>query len=103
MAVTVTAPLPFLKSLTSWARAACDGRNTILVGDWRKDAGLPDDCHAHGLRKTFCKVAAEADLTPHQIMAISGHKTLAEVTRYTAQVDRKKIAKSGMKKIESRT
>jgi hypothetical protein len=36
-------------------------------------------------------------------MAMSGHKTLAEVTRYTAQVDRKKLAKSGMKKIESRT
>jgi integrase len=58
---------------------------------------------AHGLRKAFCRVAAEAGLTPHEIMALSGHKTLQEVMRYTAAVDRKKLAASGMKKIEART
>jgi integrase len=71
--------------------------------EWRAKAGLPDDLHAHGLRKAFCRIAAQADLTPHEIMALSGHKTLAEVTRYTAAVDRKKHAASGMKKIEGRT
>lgn len=64
---------------------------------------LPDDLHAHGLRKAFCRVAAEANLTPHEIMALSGHKTLQEVMRYTAAVDRKKLAASGMAKIEART
>ena len=48
-------------------------------------------------------VAAEAGLTPHQIMSISGHKTLAEVTRYTAAADRRKLAIEGMQKIEERT
>jgi hypothetical protein len=48
-------------------------------------------------------VAAEAGLTPHEIMSLSGHKTLHEVMRYTAAVDRKKLAASGMKKIEART
>jgi hypothetical protein len=40
-------------------------------------------------------VAAEANLTPHEIIALSGHKTL--------NLDRKKLAPSGMKKIEART
>jgi len=71
-----------------------------MFGEWCGKAGLPDDAHAHGLRKAFCRVAAEAGLTPHEIMALSGHKTLAEVMRYTAAVDRKKLAASGMAKIE---
>ena len=36
-------------------------------------------------------------------MALSGHKTLSEVTRYTAAADRKKLAVEGMRKIEMRT
>jgi integrase len=56
---------------------------------WCKKLGLPRDLHAHGLRKTFNTIAAEADCTPHELMALSGHKTLSEVTRYTAAADRK--------------
>jgi hypothetical protein len=41
---------------------------------------------------------AEAAATAHELMAISGHKTLAEVQRYTAEADRKKLADSAMKK-----
>lgn len=50
-----------------------------MFAEWRKQAGLPDDLHAHGLRKAFCRVAAEAGMTPHEIMSLSGHKTLGEV------------------------
>ena len=71
--------------------------------DWCKLAGLPKGLTPHGLRKAFCRVAAEAGLTPHQIVSISGHKTLAEVTRYTAAADRRKLAIEGMQKIEERT
>jgi hypothetical protein len=42
-------------------------------------------------------------MTPHEIMSISGHITLKEVTRYTAAADRKKMAVEGMRKIEQRT
>jgi hypothetical protein len=41
---------------------------------------------------------AEAGDTTHELMAISGHRTLSEVQRYTADADRKKLADSGMKK-----
>jgi integrase/recombinase XerD len=60
-------------------------------------------CHAHGLRKTFNTIAAEAGCTPHELMTLSGHQTLGEVTRYTAAADRKKLAAESMKKIEMRT
>jgi integrase len=90
--------------LNQYGAARTEGGLSTIFIEWRRQqAGLPDDLHAHGLRKAFCRVAAEADLTPHEIMALSGHKTLAEVMRYTAAVDRKKLAASGMKKIEART
>jgi integrase len=76
---------------TNWFRDRC------------VEAGLPKGLSPHGLRKAFCRVAAETGLTANQIMAISGHTTLAEVTRYTAAADRKKLAKEGMAKIEKRT
>jgi hypothetical protein len=41
---------------------------------------------------------AEAGDTTHELMAISGHRTLSEVQRYTADADRKKLADSGVKK-----
>ena len=41
---------------------------------------------------------AEAGNTTHELMAISGHKTLTEVQRYTDDADRKRLAESGMAK-----
>jgi hypothetical protein len=34
----------------------------------------------------------------HELMAISGHRTLSEVQRYTDEADRKRLATSGMAK-----
>jgi retron-type reverse transcriptase len=53
----------------------------------------------HGLRKAACRRLAEAGCTPHEIMAISGHTTLKEVTRYTNKVDRKHMARAAMKRL----
>ena len=58
--------------------------------------------HAHGLQQELHTIAAEAGGTPHEMMALSGHKTLGEVTRYTAAANRKKLAAEGMRKIERR-
>jgi integrase len=76
---------------------------STMFGEWVEKAGLPDGCHAHGLRKNFAILGAEHGLTTHQIAALTGHKTLAEVARYTAAVDRKKLAAAGMKKIRRGT
>jgi integrase/recombinase XerD len=65
---------------------------------WATDAGLPKRCRLHGLKKGGMRRLAEAGNTTHELMAISGHRTLSEVQRYTADADRKKLADGGMKK-----
>jgi hypothetical protein len=41
---------------------------------------------------------AEVGNTAHELMAISGHKTLSQVQHYTMDADRKRLATSGMAK-----
>jgi hypothetical protein len=55
-------------------------------------AGLLKECRLHGLKKGGMRRLAESEATTRQIMAVSGHKTLKEVQRYTEAVDRKKLA-----------
>ncbi|AUM72918.1 tyrosine-type recombinase/integrase [Paracoccus jeotgali] len=61
-----------------------------------REAGLPDGLSPHGLRKATCRRLAEAGCTAHEIMAISGHRSLAEVTRYTVAASRKDLAARAM-------
>src|SRR5262249_5484363 len=53
---------------------------------------------AHGLRKAACRQLAEAGCTAPEIAAISGHKSLAEVTRYIEEADRAKLARNAVAK-----
>jgi integrase len=66
---------------------------------WATEAGLPARCRLHGLKKGGMRRLAEAGGTSHELMAISGHKTLSEVERYTKDADRKRLATSGMAKL----
>src|SRR6516162_1237627 len=70
---------------------------------WAREAGLPDRCRLHGLKKGGMRRRAEAGNTTHELMAISGHRTLSEVQRYTDDADRKRLATSGMAKRRDRT
>jgi enterobacteria phage integrase len=67
-----------------------------------KEAGLPPRCVPHGLRKAAMRRLAEADATDKQIAAVSGHKTLREIERYTKAADQKKLARAGMNKLRTR-
>lgn len=70
---------------------------------WCDEAGLPH-CTAHGLRKATATRLAERGATPHEIMAITGHRTLEEVERYTRAAQRSGLADSAMSKlIEEKT
>lgn len=69
-----------------------------LFREWCDDAGL-SKCTSHGLRKAASRRLAEAGCTPHEIMSITGHKTLKEVTRYTEAADRVRMGKTAMEKI----
>jgi site-specific recombinase XerD len=60
-----------------------------LYGDAARAAGITS--RLHGLRKAFCVYWAENGKTTHEIAAMSGHLSLAEVQRYTKAADRKRI------------
>jgi integrase len=67
--------------------------------DWCYQAGLPH-CTSHGLRKAAATRLAEANCTAHEIMAITGHKSLREVERYTQEAQKRLLADSGMSKFK---
>ncbi len=63
-------------------------------------AGLPE-CTVHGLRKSAATRLAEAGCSESEIMAITGHKTSAEVGRYTKAARQKLLAQDAMVKLQA--
>lgn len=98
-------------------------KGTYLLGDangsqyrpqaiWRvltkaaKEAGLQAECVPHGLRKALMRRLAESGATGKEIQAVSGHKSLKEVERYTAAADQRKLGKAALatlKPVKGRT
>jgi len=76
---------------TNWFRDMCDA------------AGLPKGLSAHGLRKAMCRRLAEAGCSANEIAAISGHKTLREVQRYTEAVDQERMARAAIRRLGGST
>lgn len=66
---------------------------------WCDQAALPN-CTSHGLRKAIARRLAEAGASPHEIMAVTGHTTLAEVTRYTREANRPNMADKAMTRLK---
>jgi integrase len=62
-------------------------------------ANLPERCVAHGLRKAALRRLAEAGGTTKEIAAVSGHRSLAEIERYTARADQMRLAHSAVAKL----
>ena len=73
-------------------------------GNWMADrierAGLPKRCVTHGLRKAAARRLADAGCTPHQIMAITGHRSLKEVQRYTKAAEQRHLAQAAMERLQ---
>jgi integrase len=67
----------------NWFREACD------------KAELKERS-AHGLRKAAARRLAEAGCSVLQIAAITGHKTLKEISRYTAGADQARLARDAV-------
>lgn len=105
--------VPIHPQLSTIIEATPSGHLTFLInahgapftaaafGLWFKRAcvaaGL-SHCSAHGLRKAAARRLAEAGCTVHEIAAITGHKTLGEVQRYTAAADQARLADVAMKR-----
>ncbi len=62
-------------------------------------AGLAPGLSPHGLRKAAARRLAEAGCTPHQIAAITGHQTLAEVERYTKAANQRHLAEAAVTRL----
>lgn len=69
-------------------------------GERAREAGL-ESLTAHGLRKAGSRRLAEAGCTPHQIMAVTGHKNLSEVTLYTASADQERLATEAIERTKT--
>ena len=111
----VTLDLPIVPelqaSIDACAEAGTLGALTFLVtafgkpftpagfGNWFRDrcddAGLKH-CSAHGLRKAGARRLAERGKSGHQIKAVTGHRTLKEVDRYTEAARQKLLAESAL-------
>jgi len=74
----------------NWFRERCD------------EAGLPQ-CSAHGLRKAAARRLAEAGCSERQIMAVTGHKTPKEVTRYTREADQRQLADDAVRRMATKS
>ena len=69
---------------------------------WATEAGLPDCCRLHGLKRTSMSRMALGGCTTHEIQSVSGHKTLSMIQLYTDEVDREKLAAAAFEKIRGR-
>ena len=73
-------------------------------GNWFRDrcneAGLPQ-CSAHGLRKLAATRMANAGCSTDQIKAVTGHKSLSEVARYTKAANQARLARQAMSMVRA--
>lgn len=75
-------------SFGNWFRKRC------------KEAGVPDECRAHGLRKAGASIAAQGGATTRQLMSMYGWRTSAMADLYTRGVDQRAMAAEAGERIE---
>lgn len=101
--------------LLAWRAAAPLGSVTILTDakgrPWKPTRlshdlpealvklGLPRSLNVHGLRKLAAASLADAGCTPHEIAAVTGHRTLAMVEFYTRSADQERLASAAVVKL----
>jgi integrase len=109
-----------VEALDAWrAYAAANGRLHLVIvstttgkgyakeslGNYMSEAfteaGLPDRCVLHGLRKAAARRLAEAGCSAHMIQSITGHASLKEVERYTKAVAQGRLAGAAIELLEA--
>jgi integrase len=93
---TPSEQLTFLTTKTDKSYGAGDFSEQFRA--WCDAASLPQHCTFHGLRKAALTRLADAGCSAHEIAAISGHKSLKEVERYTKAADQARLARNAMAK-----
>ncbi len=100
LAATPTTPGALLK--TSFGKPFTEKGLANFMADAIGASGVPDHCVTHGLRKAAARRLAEAGCTVHEIMAITGHKTLKEVERYTKAAGQQRLAQAAIDRLPIR-
>lgn len=62
-------------------------------------ANLPKAASAHGLRKAAARRLAEAGCSTNMIMAVTGHRSLKEVERYTRAAAQRQMATDALSRV----
>jgi integrase len=75
---------------------------SVQFRGWCDEAELPENCSVHGLRKAAARRFAEKGCSAHEIAAITGHRTLKEVERYTRSAEQAKLARQAMAKLATK-
>lgn len=68
---------------------------------WCDEAALPDRCVLHGLRHAMGDVLAETGSNAFEIGSVLGHKSARSSMHYTQGADRKRMARTAMKRLIS--
>lgn len=92
------APLGMTFMLTQYGKPFSGAGFSQWFRERAEDAGLKGRT-PHGLRKAAARRLAEAGCTSKEIAAITGHKTLSEVERYTRDADQGRLAGRAMTKL----
>jgi integrase len=98
-AIIAATPIGHLTLLTTRRGKSYDADDfSDMFRSWCDAAELPQACVFHGLRKSACTRLADAGCTAHEIAAISGHRSLREVERYTQAADQARLARAAMER-----
>jgi integrase len=98
-AVLTATPCKNLTFLTGRGGRPYNGNDfTMRMRKWCDEAGL-SECSPHGLRKAAARRLAEAGASVHQIAAVTGHRSLKEVARYTQGADQIRLAREAIQLI----
>jgi integrase/recombinase XerD len=86
----------FGNKFAAWCKAAA--LKPVMYDD-----GRVRNYRAHGLRKAALTRAAHAGCTGPELMALSGHATLAQLQVYLDEVDQERQAEAAMEKVKAKT
>ena len=75
------------------------GISSTMADEVRR-ARLPAGLNLHGLRKLAAVRLAQAGCSVHEIAAWTGHKTLREIERYTADASQERLAGAGLDRLK---
>jgi integrase len=67
------------------------------LAQWIDEAGLPECCTPHGLRKSFVRRMIDAGHQPSDVAAMTGHQDLELVMFYARQRDKRARRRAGAK------